>query len=208
LFVRRVALHVPAVAKIKRLPVGLADKLTTAFETNGCTLSQRRSLRNVESIDLRGDKTGTGEMPSGPLIGRTPNALVSRKEKVDDADLDDLGEGQTLIQTYDLTVEDNDSGTAVRTVAITITGRADAPTGMVIDMTGHSEGVMLTGGLGNDALTGDNGADTINGGPGADMLIGSAGNDTFVFAKGEAAGDTVADFVSGADQRGGTDRYS
>jgi Ca2+-binding RTX toxin-like protein len=47
---------------------------------------------------------------------------------------------------------------------------------------------------GNDTLAGGSGNDTIDGGAGVDLLAGSSGADLFVFHKGEANGDTVADF--------------
>ncbi|WP_432254382.1 VCBS domain-containing protein [Limimaricola sp. AA108-03] len=47
---------------------------------------------------------------------------------VADGVLDSLAQGQKLIQSYDITVDDeNDGGTAVQTVTITITGTNDAP---------------------------------------------------------------------------------
>ncbi|WP_432254383.1 beta strand repeat-containing protein [Limimaricola sp. AA108-03] len=47
---------------------------------------------------------------------------------VADGALDSLAQGQKLIQSYDITVDDeNDGGTAVQTVTITITGTNDAP---------------------------------------------------------------------------------
>jgi Ca2+-binding RTX toxin-like protein len=47
---------------------------------------------------------------------------------------------------------------------------------------------------GNDTIQGGFGNDTIDGGSGADVLRGGQGADVFVFHKGEADGDTVADF--------------
>jgi Ca2+-binding RTX toxin-like protein len=47
---------------------------------------------------------------------------------------------------------------------------------------------------GNDMMLGGAGNDTIDGGSGVDSLRGSLGADVFVFHKGEADGDTVADF--------------
>jgi Ca2+-binding RTX toxin-like protein len=55
--------------------------------------------------------------------------------------------------------------------------------------------VFLAGLGGNDTLGGGAGNDTLDGGAGADSLSGGAGADTFVFAKGQANGDVVSDFV-------------
>src|SRR5205085_773333 len=52
----------------------------------------------------------------------------------------------------------------------------------------------LIGGSGNDDLHGQGGNDILNGGAGVDLLDGGRGNDTFVLHRGEANGDTVADF--------------
>jgi Ca2+-binding RTX toxin-like protein len=52
----------------------------------------------------------------------------------------------------------------------------------------------LVGGSGNDDLHGQNGIDTLNGAAGADVLEGGAANDTFMFALGQAIGDTLLDF--------------
>ncbi len=47
---------------------------------------------------------------------------------VDDADIDYLGAGQTLTQTYTVTVDDGEGGTVDQQVTITLTGTNDAPT--------------------------------------------------------------------------------
>ncbi|MBN8919119.1 MAG: hypothetical protein J0H62_00075 [Rhizobiales bacterium] len=61
---------------------------------------------------------------------------------------------------------------------------------------------FLQGDAGADILYGGDGNDTLNGGAGADILYGGAGKDLFVFARGEAQGDTVADFL-GFESGGG-----
>jgi|GEM_PF-2734217 len=58
----------------------------------------------------------------------------------------------------------------------------------------------LAGGIGNDSLDGGAGNDTINGGPGSDTLTGGTGADHFILAIGEAAGDTITDFLPGTDR--------
>ncbi|WP_257293341.1 VCBS domain-containing protein [Endozoicomonas sp. YOMI1] len=47
---------------------------------------------------------------------------------VDDADIDYLGAGETLTQTYTVTVDDGEGGTVDQQVTITLTGTNDAPT--------------------------------------------------------------------------------
>lgn len=62
---------------------------------------------------------------------------------------------------------------------------------------------VIVGGAGRDFLFGMGGNDTLfggilddifNGGAGRDVLTGGAGSDVFIFAKGEADGDTISDF--------------
>ncbi|MGE8690792.1 MAG: VCBS domain-containing protein [Achromobacter sp.] len=48
--------------------------------------------------------------------------------KVEDSLLDSLGAGQTLTQTYTVTVDDGKGGTVTQDITITITGTNDAPT--------------------------------------------------------------------------------
>ncbi len=61
-------------------------------------------------------------------------------------------------------------------------------------LSGGNGADTLSGRAGNDTLKGGAGNDTLDGGAGIDQLFGSNGTDTFVFHKGEANGDTVADF--------------
>ncbi len=58
----------------------------------------------------------------------------------------------------------------------------------------------LRGGDGNDTLYGGSGNNILDGGPGADYLVGGPGNNIFIERKGEATGDTVADFKTGLDK--------
>ena len=55
---------------------------------------------------------------------------------VADAALDDLSAGEVLTQSYDVTVDDGNGGTAVATVTITITGSNDAPVIEAADTSG------------------------------------------------------------------------
>jgi Ca2+-binding RTX toxin-like protein len=59
-----------------------------------------------------------------------------------------------------------------------------------------TSGATLHGSASGGAiLLGNAGADTLVAGPGLDTLYGSSGNDTFVFNRGQANGDVVADFT-------------
>jgi len=62
-------------------------------------------------------------------------------------------------------------------------------------------GQSIVGNNYSNTLYGTSGNDTLNGNGGRDTLWGKAGSDTFVFdTAGEANGDTIGDFVHGADK--------
>ena len=65
----------------------------------------------------------------------------------------------------------------------------------------ESDNTLAGSSLGNN-LFGRGGNDYLNGGGGTDYLEGGAGADVFLFARGEANGDTVADFTPGQDRLG------
>jgi len=91
---------------------------------------------------------------------------VSWDYAVDDSALDDLAQGQTLVQNYSITVDDGHGGTATRTVRINLTGTNDAPLitaepgsatdvlgawafgGTAIDVSGHGHNLALSGAAG------------------------------------------------------------
>ncbi len=58
----------------------------------------------------------------------------------------------------------------------------------------------VSGTPGRDTLTGTPGDDRIIGGEGADTLTGGAGSDVFVYRSLRDAGDTITDFMPGADR--------
>ena len=83
---------------------------------------------------------------------------------------------------------------------------ASSNLGVVIDLGGQItwDGVAndtlssienAIGSSNNDSIYGDAGNNVLDGGAGIDFLTGSGGNDTFVFHRGEAGGDTIADFA-------------
>ncbi len=56
----------------------------------------------------------------------TTTGAVAWSFEVADAAIDDLAAGQTLTQSYEVTVDDGNGGTATKTVTVTITGTDDA----------------------------------------------------------------------------------
>lgn len=64
------------------------------------------------------------------------NTKVGWSFSVPDSAVDFLAAGQTLVQKYNVTVDDGAGGTAVQTVTVTVTGTNDAPIVAATDVTG------------------------------------------------------------------------
>jgi len=120
------------------------------------------------SAILGGDSTGDGA------------GIVSWTFAVDNALIEFLEDGETLVQTYTITVDDG-FVTASRDVEVTLQGADGA----------NNE---LVGGVGDDILVGGQGDDTLTGGSGADEFGWNSGDQG---APGTPAVDTVTDFDLG-----------
>ncbi len=70
---------------------------------------------------------GTFGLEAPTTTNATTAGTVAWTFEIDDADIDDLAEGQVLTQRYDVTVDDGNGGTATETVVVTITGTNDSP---------------------------------------------------------------------------------
>jgi Ca2+-binding RTX toxin-like protein len=80
-------------------------------------------------------------------------------------------------------------------------GDTTVTTPVTTSPTPTTTGQTITGNSSNNTLSGTSGNDVINGNGGKDTLWGGSGNDTFLFdTASEANGDTVRDFVHGADK--------
>jgi len=90
---------------------------------------------------------------------------------------------------------------------------ASSKSGVIIDLTAQvtwdgsvndtlSSIENATGSRFNDKIWGNAAANVLDGGQGADVLTGYGGNDTFMFRRGEANGDTVADFTDNGGNGG------
>lgn len=86
-------------------------------------------------------------------------------------------------------------------------GMAPTNTAVLLSGTSLSETIVggaknerMLGGAGTDRLNAGGGADVLVGGAGADTLTGGAGNDRFRYAASAEGGDTITDFVAGADK--------
>jgi serralysin len=97
--------------------------------------------------------------------------------------------------------EPNDVDTTPSTATPTPTPAIPTPTPAIPTPTTATPGQTIVGNSYNNTLYGGAGNDTLNGNGGKDVLFGKAGNDTFVFdTVSEAHGDTISDFVHGADR--------
>ncbi len=93
----------------------------------------------IDFIDNVGDNHTVSVVPDAAGYRGTMTATVTDTADVDgdgqvtwefsvaDSALDDLAEGQTVVQTYEIVLEDSSGGTDVKTVTITLTGKNDVP---------------------------------------------------------------------------------
>ena len=81
----------------------------------------------------------------------------------DDDSFDDLAPGETFVDSFTYTISDADGLTSTATAYVTVTGIDD--------------GIVLSGGNGDDVLDGTAGEDRLSGGNGDDRLAGMDGHD-------------------------------
>ena len=116
--------------------------------------------------------------------------------------------GSNTITTYSWLIGSSKSD-VMDVKSLTSTGK--------INSAQENAGLILVGGLGNDALTGGDGADTLIGGLGVDTLKGGNGSDTFKFVNeipgsgtdgqlGGPTGDRILDFSFGKTDASQADR--
>ena len=96
---------------------------------------------------------------------------------------------------------------AEATDRLTINGQAGDDTINASGLDANKISLTINGGLGADTMIGSAGDDLINGGADVDQLQGGADNDTFVFAAGQADGDSVVDFAGNGAAIGDSFRF-
>ena len=106
---------------------GAAGENSTEHTANGTI-----KFADVDTVDTHTatvTENGSGYLGTLTLgaIDPTDNSLTW-DFKVSDALLDSLADGQTLKQTYTVTIDDGKGGTVTETITITIVGTNDAPT--------------------------------------------------------------------------------
>jgi VCBS repeat-containing protein len=119
-----------AVTEIADLAAGEnSDTLSTA----GTIAFRDIDQANVHTVSVAENGTGyRGGMSAAVTsatqgFGNQDSGVVDWQFDIADADIDDLAAGQTLTQSYTLTITDNDGGSTTETVTVTITGTNDAP---------------------------------------------------------------------------------
>ncbi len=113
---------------IAELPDGSPGENATILSDSGFF-----DFADVDLIDAHtlstapqsGDYIGTFEAFINEDSTGTGDGEISWNFSVSDAFLDGLAEGEQLVQSYDITIDDGHGGTATETVAITLTGAAD-----------------------------------------------------------------------------------
>ncbi|WP_432472983.1 VCBS domain-containing protein [Amphritea sp. HPY] len=109
-----------------------SDSGTFEFTDVDLTDSHTVSVAGNETADYRGLMTAVvNDAATNDTQGQ-----ITWTFNIADADLDDLAAGQTLTQSYDITVDDGNGGSATETVVMTITGTNDAPDVQAIDVSG------------------------------------------------------------------------
>ncbi|WP_157794239.1 VCBS domain-containing protein [Endozoicomonas ascidiicola] len=108
-----------------------AGELTTTLSDNGSFTIADVDLTNTQSINFTSasaDYLGDFSIDLADDTTSDGSGRVNWNFDIADSVIDDLTEGQTLTQTYTVTVTDDDGASVDQDVVITITGTNDAPT--------------------------------------------------------------------------------
>ena len=179
-------------------------------------------LSDAHTVSVTGNSTAgyLGTLSASVTNDSTSDGIgqVTWNFNVNNADLQFLNGGQTLTQTYTVTINDGHSGTISKDIAITLVGADDADpndfdnqatgstvvtVGTVVHGTpgndliagGGNSGNIIYGGAGNDTINGTGQGDTIYGGSGNDTLKGNGAEDVIF---GGSGNDTI-DGSNGSD---------
>jgi trimeric autotransporter adhesin len=151
----------------------------------------------VETLVLQGsaDLQGYGNSLANSLYGNAGSNLLDGRAG---ADVMFGGAGNDVYfvdDAGDMIVENLNEGTDAVFATVSYALSANVET-LVLQGAGNLSG---TGNSQANSIYGNARDNTLDGGAAADVLTGDAGNDTFLFHAGQANGDTVVDFASGAD---------
>lgn len=134
----------------------------------------------------------TVNLPSGALLRINTDGTFTYDPN---GAFDGLAPGATVEDSFTYTLNDDQGGTDIGTVTVTVTG-ADGDDTIV----GSIAAENLSGGVGNDDIGGRGGDDTIDGGVGNDTIRGGAGRDLLLGGDGD---DVLRGRAGGDSLRGG-----
>jgi len=88
-----------------------------------------RAIARLASAEdsVHGPVAGRGSLTPTVEVSGSGQGEVKWRFDVEDSEIDYLGEGQTITQRYEITLEDSGGGTDTTEVTITLTGANDAP---------------------------------------------------------------------------------
>jgi VCBS repeat-containing protein len=114
---------------------GAASEIADGSAGENGTTHQDTGTITFADVDLIDTHDATAAPQAGGYLGTLTLGAVDQGGdkvdwtfKVDDSALDFLAEGETRTQTYTVTVDDKNGGTATQNVVITLTGENDGPT--------------------------------------------------------------------------------
>lgn len=184
---------------------GAADKVVESwnagFDTIRTDVAAFTLPANVESLFYTGSGNfnGTGSTGNDVIQGGAGNDTIIGGAGADT--MKGFGGNDTfhVDNAKDVIAEWQNGGhdTVFSTASFTLNDNVED---LFLLGTGHLAGTgnamknVLVGNAGNNRLDGAAGNDRLDGGAGIDTLTGGIGADTFVFVRGEAAGDVIADF--------------
>lgn len=157
----------------------LAPFVQTAGGTIDFTDADLNDTHTASFIPQNGGGGYLGDFSLAPIVGASGVWSLDWDFTVDRADLQFLGEGQSVQQFYDVTISDGNGGVISETVAITLTGTNDAPVLAGFGNTQHfgeqGPAVVINGSLDisdidSATLSGATVSITGNFQPGADVL--------------------------------------
>ena len=185
------------VTDIDEGPTVSGDTTGSVTEDSATTLTTTGSLAITDEDDGDDAPEFTSETISGSYgtltIDESGNWTYSASNS--QTSIQELGSGDTLTETIQVTAQDG----TTQDIVITVNGNPDDET-----VYGDDGANTLYGDEGDDILYGGEGDDILFGGTGDDTLHGDAGSNTFSWSSGDAgiasdpAVDIITDFTTGS----------
>ena len=114
---------------VTELADGSAGENTDVLSASGGLVFIDPDVDDTFTVDIvAGGEGYLGTLAAGPEVlslGDGESRAVGLNYQVEDAALDYLAEGETLVQSYDVTVTDGAGASVTETVSVTLTGAAD-----------------------------------------------------------------------------------